>query len=342
MRKLLAVCLACLIACSSVSFALAAKTPAPDATEESGAEPTKIPKPTKTPKPSATPKPTPMPTFDPADKRIAEVTTESGTLNVRKSMSTKAKVIAQVPNHAKLFVLGSIGDWSQVTFQDKTGFAQSKFLQELDEAEYAALVPGDKGEEILDIKRQLRKLNYLETDQVNTRYDAHMKQAVRKFQLLNALPLAEEITPEFQVLLFGGLAQKSVSGFSGADTDEASGLSAAIFCWASGGKLYEEDGAVKINIHFIAQAFGGTPPYKLSVTKTVGADDGAAYGDGVTSPFPFVWTQAHDYLYLWLVATDADGNSVTTKARLRYSMPERYADFEPTGSDDFDYDFEDF
>jgi SpoIID/LytB domain protein len=85
----------------------------------------------QTPAPTATPAPTPTPA--PAAAK-AKVTTESGSLNMRKSASSGAVVIRTIPQNAIVTVVKKSGDWTQVTYEGKTGFVMTKYLTFLSEA----------------------------------------------------------------------------------------------------------------------------------------------------------------------------------------------------------------
>ena len=58
----------------------------------------------------------------------ARVTTESGSLNLRKSDSTKASVLTTIPRNASITVLARGAEWSKVTYGGFIGYVMSKFL----------------------------------------------------------------------------------------------------------------------------------------------------------------------------------------------------------------------
>ncbi len=261
---------------------------------------------------------------DDGSLRFSEIITKSGTLNLRKKADGSSKIVAKLPNQAKVRVLEKSGDWTHVAFGTKTGYVKTSYLSPIAEIPYETLSPGDKGDKVLALKKQMRKFGYLKSEEVNMRFDPTMEKALHKLQMINGIELSADITPELQALIHWGNLRTCKSGYSGTATDKDSGLTVTIFCWDSGGKLYEEDESVKVNINFVAQAMGGTPPYTVTVSKTLDADDGAESGDTVTSPFSFVYKSDCAGVYLWAVAEDANGNKVTTKARFRYKLPERY------------------
>ncbi|MBR6526212.1 MAG: SpoIID/LytB domain-containing protein [Clostridia bacterium] len=58
----------------------------------------------------------------------AQVTTESGTLNLRSYASTSARVIRTIPRHAYVNVYEMDDDWCSVTYDGSSGYVMTKFL----------------------------------------------------------------------------------------------------------------------------------------------------------------------------------------------------------------------
>ena len=97
-----------------------APTLAPTPTPISGTEePTASALPTETPAVSATPTPY---------AELARVHTGNGYLNLREQRSTTSKSLAQIPDGAELVVLSRGTDWSQVVWNNQTGYVMSRFL----------------------------------------------------------------------------------------------------------------------------------------------------------------------------------------------------------------------
>jgi N-acetylmuramoyl-L-alanine amidase len=61
--------------------------------------------------------------------RTGKVTLNSGYLNIRREPSLNAAVIDMAPNGATLTVLNTVGDWYQVTYKGKNGYAFSKYVK---------------------------------------------------------------------------------------------------------------------------------------------------------------------------------------------------------------------
>lgn len=63
----------------------------------------------------------------------AKVTALSGnTVNMRQSPSSSAKVVTQIAVGQVVDVTGAAGDWSTITWNGKSGYMMSKYLQKVD------------------------------------------------------------------------------------------------------------------------------------------------------------------------------------------------------------------
>ena len=92
--------------------------------------PTATPEPTATPSPTPTAVPTPSPTPDISKipGTVALVRAESK-LNLRAQPSVKTPVLAEIPGGAAVQVLQSGQVWSQVIWEDQTGWVSSKYIE---------------------------------------------------------------------------------------------------------------------------------------------------------------------------------------------------------------------
>ena len=93
------------------------------------------PTPTPTPVPTAQPVPTPTPlvtiiTPAPGDKVIgkAQVTTASGSLNLRQLPSYSASIIGHIPQYAVVDVFEYDGGWARIRYSGVTGWVLRSFL----------------------------------------------------------------------------------------------------------------------------------------------------------------------------------------------------------------------
>lgn len=259
------------------------------------------------------------------ETRYAEVATPKGTLNLRASAKDSAKVLKRLAKGSIVEVLQEEGDWTQVRFGKTEGFVKASFLKVIDALPYTPITSDQKGDHVMAFKRAMHGLGYLRSDDVNQRFDPAMESALLKLQLLNDLPLTPGVvTAQAQALMAWEMLAKAKTGYVDLATDDASGLTVAIFCWDSDGTLYDDDKAVKLKISYGAQATGGTPPYDITVRKSISASGGDVSGDLVQSPFSHIWGQTSDTLYVYATAVDADGNTVTACAPFRYTLPDRY------------------
>jgi len=63
-----------------------------------------------------------------AETLLARVTTESGSLNLRKSASKNASIMTTIPRNTVIPVLNRGLTWSQVTYNGKTGYVMNEYL----------------------------------------------------------------------------------------------------------------------------------------------------------------------------------------------------------------------
>lgn len=256
--------------------------------------------------------------------RYAEVVTPKGTLNMRAKDNDTAEILQKLPRGTIVEIVESGDEWTLILYREKTGYVSNSFIEEVEEYPYPSLTTQDEGDAVLEFKRALRDLGYIKTDDINPRFDKTMELALTKLQLMNGIALnPTEVTPELQALMEWGKVLKCKSGYINTATDPDSGLTVSVFCWDSGGMLYEDDLAVRLDISYAAQASGGQPPYTVTVKKSV-SGGGADYADPVDNPFTHIWTLQTDCIYLYAVATDSAGNTVTACTPFRYTIPERY------------------
>lgn len=169
-----------------------------------------------TPQPSETPVQTTVP--EPTGSGdgaggVAFVNTQDGrTLNFRSAPQTGNNIIGQLPQGAALLVVKRGATFSEVIYQGRQGYAMNSFLRFEPQAPVeetavptaspdtspspspdqgtAPLFPrvlraNDQGEDVSELQRRLVALKY--TVSINGVYDAMTQEAVRHFQLQNAL-----------------------------------------------------------------------------------------------------------------------------------------------------------
>lgn len=161
------------------------------------------------PAPSPTPTPTPAPL--PASSGVSLTgyvnTSNGGSLNLRKTPSDRAGVLAAIPNGAALTVTGKGETWCAVVYNGIAGYAMTKFLYiplnggasssagthssapaASSGAAYAytrTLRSGDTGEDVRWVQARLKELGYAAP--VNSAYDSATIAAVKAFQKKNGI-----------------------------------------------------------------------------------------------------------------------------------------------------------
>lgn len=263
-----------------------------------------------------------VPTQSAAETRYAKVATQSGTLNMRAEAKKDAKIVKKIARGTVVTVVEDLGDWMQIDYKGNIGYVMSSFMEAYDELPYAPITKENEGEAVMRFKETLQRLGYIKEEDVNKYFDKAMENALTKVQLMNGLALdAAVVSTEMQALVDWNMIVKGKSGYLDTATDSETGLSVSIYCWDSGGMIYADDMAVKVQITYAVQASGGQPPYAISVHKSL-TGTGAAYGDEVTSPFSHIWREDTDRLYIYATVVDAAGNTVEACAPFRYVMPE--------------------
>lgn len=259
--------------------------------------------------------------------RYGRIATEKGTLNMRAEAKDSAKILEKLAKGTLVQIVQDLEGWTEIRYKDRTGYVMTKFLAEITELPYAAVTKEDQGDAVLAVKRLLYSLDYIKSDEINTRYDQTLETALTKLQLMNGVPLSlDVVTPELQALIEWGMIAKYKSGYLGTQTDPDTGLSAAIFCWDTDGTLYDDDQAVKLKIAYAVQAAGGQAPYTITVRKSLSATDGENHGDIVKNPISHIWNASTDTIYIYATVVDAAGNTVTAVTNYRYVLPSRYTE----------------
>ena len=157
-----------------------------------------------TAQPTATP--IPAPTNPPAanpTSTYAMVTTSGGTLNLRQTDSTSARVLMNIPNGATVQVHSRGETWCQITYSGTVGYVMTKFLtffsstlpvptlapeteEEYDPSQYhRTLKKGMTGEDVRWVQNRLVSLGY--DSPTHATYDDKTISAVKAFQSQNGL-----------------------------------------------------------------------------------------------------------------------------------------------------------
>ena len=138
---------------------------------------------------------------------VAQVTTEKGTLNLRKAPDSKAGVLERIPNHSLVEVCVQSEPFWQISYAGQTGYAMSEFLTMTayppEALAYRVLFRGSQGDDVLALKQRLLALGYYREGATMTdSYNETCIQRVQLFEQVNGLAQDGIATPAVQALLF--------------------------------------------------------------------------------------------------------------------------------------------
>ena len=142
----------------------------------------------------------------------ARVTTEKGALKMRKTADKKGKVIGEIPNGTCILVTDEANEWCEVSWNGLTGWCRTEFLVLFREADlslldYRVLQQGDKGDDVIALKKRLKELGYIRGSAALTnRYTEGTAQRVILFQRQSGMEEDGIAWQELQVYLFSDKA----------------------------------------------------------------------------------------------------------------------------------------
>ena len=148
---------------------------------------------------------------EPAQPCVAQVTTEKGTLNLRKSPDAKAGILERIPNHSLVLVVSQADDYWQITYDHETGYAVRDYLTVTDFSQdvlqYRVLYRDNQGDDVLALKNRLLALGYYrEGSSVNNLYNDTCVERVKMFERVNGLTEDGIATAAIQALLYSDKA----------------------------------------------------------------------------------------------------------------------------------------
>lgn len=159
--------------------------------------------------------------------RFATVKTESGgTLNLRKTASSGAGKVTEIPNGERIVVRGMEGEWCSVYYGDKEGYVMAKYLvidagkgNYVDESARfdtsiltRTLKDGYKGDDVDMVQDRLVELKYLSS--ASGKYDSATIQAVKDFQKQHNLSVDGAAGKNTFAVLFSTGAHEYIADFS--------------------------------------------------------------------------------------------------------------------------------
>ena len=143
---------------------------------------------------------------------VARVTTEKGSLKLRKSADPKGRVAGEIPNGTCLLVEEENGDWCRVSWNGLDGWCKTAFLILYREADpslldYRVLRAGDKGDDVVALKKRLQELGYIRgSASLTNRYTEETAQRVILFQRQTGMTEDGVAWQELQAFLFSDKA----------------------------------------------------------------------------------------------------------------------------------------
>jgi murein L,D-transpeptidase YcbB/YkuD len=138
---------------------------------------------------------------------IAQVTTEKGTLNLRKKPDDKATVLERIPNHSLVRVLSDGDQYWQIQYESTIGYAVCSYLTMTDYTEdvlnYRLLYRNNTGDDVLAVKERLLELGYYrEGSKMNNVYNETCVERVKMFQRQNGMKEDGIASSALQAALF--------------------------------------------------------------------------------------------------------------------------------------------
>ena len=162
-------------------------------------------------------------------------TVTAGSLNMRASASTSAKVIRVLKEGTKVTILSKTGSWYKISYDGRTGYVAKNYLKigssssqktttKKTESSDGTCSVGDKGEAVKTVQRKLKNLGYY-SGSIDGDYGNGTKKAVLAFQKKNGLKQTGNVNSATLKKLKSGDAKKagSSSGDSGKKSSSSDG-----------------------------------------------------------------------------------------------------------------------
>ena len=145
------------------------------------------------------------------DYQYAQVTTQKGPLNMRKTASTKAKKIEEIPKGTIITIIPKDDTWAACTYNDQEGYVMIKYLSIIDISRFRTLSHNDSGQDVIKLKERLQELYFFDADVViDDNYDIETENIVRLFQATQGIEETGIASPELQAFLFWGPAKNNL------------------------------------------------------------------------------------------------------------------------------------
>ncbi len=160
---------------------------------------------------------------------VRVVTENKGPLKLRASASTSSRILDEIPNGTLMLAVQQDDTWCQVIYKDREGFCKTEFLNLFPDADssvlnYRVLKNGDKGEDVLALKRRLQELGYIRSAAaLSDKYTVETKGRIVLFQRQTGMPEDGIASQELQSFLYSDQAPVCTQTLPRARTRVASG-----------------------------------------------------------------------------------------------------------------------
>ena len=142
----------------------------------------------------------------------AKVMTRKGPLKLRVSASEKGRVTDEIPNGTCILVEQEDEAWCRVSYKNQKGYCKTEFLilyreADLSVLDYRVLKKGDKGEDVLALKKRLQELGYIrDGSKMTDVYNDVAMERVTLFQRQTGMTEDGIASQELQAYLFSDKA----------------------------------------------------------------------------------------------------------------------------------------
>ncbi len=140
-----------------------------------------------------------------SEYQYAEVVTQKGPLNMRKTASVKADIVEKIPRSTIVAVTPVDDLWCQCTYNGTQGYLMREYLSFMDLSQFRSLARDDSGPDVLALKTKLKEDYFIDADtELNDRYDDDTETAVTLFQAAQGMEETGIATPGLQALMTWG------------------------------------------------------------------------------------------------------------------------------------------
>ncbi len=168
-------------------------------------------------------------------------TVTASSLNVRKSNSSKAKVVTVLKEGASVEVLSTSGEWYKIRAGKTTGYVVKKYISKGSSSKSSSSSSlgtcsvGDKGDRVEAVQQRLKDLGYY-SGSVDGDYGNGTKKAVKAFQKAKGLKQTGNVNSATVEALSGGGSSSSSSSSSSSTSSSSSSSSSGLRTCSPGDK----------------------------------------------------------------------------------------------------------